>query len=423
MNNRSRLGFALAPALLLGLTYGLGQIVRDCSLTCNVGFRLSPIVFLLISLLSFGVVSLLIRIVSRFVACCWWIGCAGGGALLILVFRGLTFLLLSGDPSTGKEALQAVYIGFYVVLELLFALLWNNLFGFVRRLFPDEVKGGRMFGYVSACVLVGSLAGAWLGGELAPILMRSFPDRFEQIRDHLMFAMAASLLLSIPILAAGARASGAKTAGPGTKIEESFGLGTAWSWVKSDSRMKRMAWIYLLTGSSAIFMDYIFYWVISQQAEGGSVGLVGFFSNFYIYLSGMTLLLLLFGAGRLSRRFGDTAGLLILPAVLLLGTGGLLAFVNLRLLSGIRIMEKSLKKSIYEPSTESLFQQLDPERYSVLRPVLDGFSKRIGEAAISIALLGFLLFPDLPIRAALGLLLFIQAAWLIAVLSHRRSAR
>jgi hypothetical protein len=54
-----------AAAAVLGLVQGLGSVVRDCALTCHVGYRHAPIAFLIVAALSLPFVALQIKMQQR----------------------------------------------------------------------------------------------------------------------------------------------------------------------------------------------------------------------------------------------------------------------------------------------------------------------------------------------------------------------
>ena len=64
-NSMLRSGLSLLPAFLLGATFGLGKIVRDCSLTCNVGYQWAPLAILAVSLGALPASSAHVRLQER----------------------------------------------------------------------------------------------------------------------------------------------------------------------------------------------------------------------------------------------------------------------------------------------------------------------------------------------------------------------
>ncbi|NOR14313.1 MAG: hypothetical protein GQ544_01275, partial [Candidatus Aminicenantes bacterium] len=61
----SRYLLAAAPAFLIGFTFGLGMILRDCSITCNVGYKFTPLAILAVGIAAIPVSSLTVRMSNR----------------------------------------------------------------------------------------------------------------------------------------------------------------------------------------------------------------------------------------------------------------------------------------------------------------------------------------------------------------------
>lgn len=58
---------ASLPAFLIGMVYGVGGIFRDCSLTCNVGYKLAPAAILVMRIISVPISSLTVRWANRMI--------------------------------------------------------------------------------------------------------------------------------------------------------------------------------------------------------------------------------------------------------------------------------------------------------------------------------------------------------------------
>ena len=62
---KGQLLLAMSPPFLIGIAFGFGKIVRDCSLTCNVGYQFFPLVILVIAVLSFPLSAVSVRLAKR----------------------------------------------------------------------------------------------------------------------------------------------------------------------------------------------------------------------------------------------------------------------------------------------------------------------------------------------------------------------
>lgn len=86
--------WVMLSGFVLGLAQGLGQIISDCSLTCNVGYRLMPVAFVVLALVSIPFVSTQVRFKQRMSGEDWMIRSTAFIAGSFFLFRILTFLLI-----------------------------------------------------------------------------------------------------------------------------------------------------------------------------------------------------------------------------------------------------------------------------------------------------------------------------------------
>lgn len=108
------------PAVVLGVAVGAGLIVRDCSLTCNVGFQNAPFAFLAVALLAFPFVALQLRWLLRTDFAGWQVKCALLAAVCFVGFRAWTYDVI-------KTVLGG--LGFSVGMGLAAVLLIGLTFG------------------------------------------------------------------------------------------------------------------------------------------------------------------------------------------------------------------------------------------------------------------------------------------------------
>lgn len=120
-----------AAALILGLSQGLGGIVRDCALTCNVGYRQAPIAFLLVAALGLPLVALQLRMQRSWGHELW-----RKYSILFIVVILFAFRLLLGlfrvDVGATAASAKLTYLGFFVWVDLAFMLLAAQLFSLLQ---------------------------------------------------------------------------------------------------------------------------------------------------------------------------------------------------------------------------------------------------------------------------------------------------
>src|SRR5689334_13158424 len=147
-----RLLLAGAPGALLGISLGLGKIVRDCSLTCNVGFEWAPLAILGVALATIPLSAIRTRFEGRWGYRTWHVASTLVVAASFFAFRLAAWLLLRerdlvydlpGRAEPWDEALRWTYIAFFVWMGAVTAILGVNASAHVARLFPgaDRDKG------------------------------------------------------------------------------------------------------------------------------------------------------------------------------------------------------------------------------------------------------------------------------------------
>ena len=397
----------------LGLCQGLGHVVRDCALTCNVGYQRAPLAFLTLALVSAPVIALQIRWSHRLGARRFLIRCAILVATGQVGFRLATYLAVT-HAEVPVWLLRGTYVGFYIWLDLTFLLLSSTLLALVHERESDQEH---LLAVVGAAVYAGALAGSALAAPLDGWFAHLFPGRFEIARDHLMLAMAVATLLLLP-LALTHRAS----PGQASRLDTGrAGLRAALAATIADRTLFRIATLFAATGASAILLDYLVYWILSQS--GGEAGLVPLFARLYLWMNAASLVLLAGGAARLIRRLGLALALCALPAGLLGGTSLLLFHTVVPVLLGIRVLEECLWSGLYEPATERLLARVDRRRYTLVRPVLEGLSQRVGMGVGALLVLVLSNGLGLSQRGTIIALLGLHVLWLCTVLAIARSFR
>jgi len=137
------------PAGIFAAGLGLGKIVRDCSLTCNVGYRYAPLAILAVALAVVPLASVAIRSERRWGYRRWQLSSLAVAAASLLGFRLLTFWLVRGQEAAlaaGRpeaawiEALRWAYLAFYVCVGALATLLSANVLSSVQRVFPSDER-------------------------------------------------------------------------------------------------------------------------------------------------------------------------------------------------------------------------------------------------------------------------------------------
>ncbi len=428
-----RLLLACAPAGLLGAALGMGKVVRDCSLTCNVGYELAPLGILAVAALTVPFSVWRLRLEARWGYRRWHLACALLAASSLAGFRLLTWVLLEGRRGAEGQgalavgwivALQWTYLAYFVWLGALAVLLGANAIEHAYLLYPPAQRRRPLYS-VALAAAAGALAGAWVSGRLAGVLLAA-GWRYEIVRDNLLLLMAVLVLAELPLVWRVDR----RVSAPGpaqergdtpTGLPSGLRLGTALGWLRAEGRWRRLASLALVAGVADTLGKYLFYWLVSEQYQPSN-GRTMYFADFHTWLGGITLLMLAFGTPRLIGRAGTVLALATLPVALAAGTVALLAQTLLVVMYAVRVAEGAVRESLYGPALERLFLAGEEARSRLVRPLLGGLLPRVGEGlgAVAVLLLNFGL--GVSLRAMLVLYLIVLLAWLACVVRLRGDA-
>ena len=432
------------PALLIGLSFGLGKIVRDCSLTCNIGFKLSPLAILAVGLASLPVSSITLRSAGRMGYKRWQTLSLGAIAASFFLFWAATFLVLKLTPQTAPSdvsgrlwtfPLGAIYLCFFVWIGALGAALKPNIKSTIYRLFPPHQQA-KALAVTTAAVILGGLIGAWTAGRVAPAVMRYFGVRYELARDSLILMMGLLMLLCIPAVRLIARVNreSDRAYSPTPAVDDPdtaapaldrLTLRNGIRIVMGESKLKRMASLIVATGVAESIILYLFYWLVSEQVPA-TAGRTLFFSDFYIWLNAWTLVFLVFGSNRLINRFGLFLALAALPFALFLGTAYLLYHSAVAAMYVVRIIYSSFEQSLYGQGLDRMMLDIDPSQEPIARPLLHGLAIRVGRGGGALLVLLLALGAGISFSHLTIVLMILLLIWLGIALSlkgylHRSS--
>jgi hypothetical protein len=391
-----------AAALVLGLVQGLGGIVRDCALTCNVGYRQAPIAFLIVAGLSLPLVALQLRMQRSLGQELWRVYSTLFIAITLLTFRLVLGVLRPDSGATGLLS-KLTYLGFFVWVDLAFMILGAQLFSLLQG---DESSTDRGLTVFATAMYGGGLVGGIVASSINTWLVEHLHLPFDVARDHLMIAMAAVLLLLIPV----GRSSAAAPAPPAAPAAgpEGSSLALTLRILTGDPHARLVSMAFAFAAASAICLESLFYWILSEQSTGGG-GFVRLLATLAIWMNGVGLVLAAGGASRIIRHLGLGVVVLAVPACLLIGSGYLLLATALFVMLAMRVLKDSLSGGLYEPASERLLVRLHGAGYGKHRPVFD------------VLMLTLLL--HVPLRVLIAVVVVLHLAWLAALVPLARWAR
>jgi hypothetical protein len=418
MRERGRRLLLAIPAGLYAAALALGKIVRDCSLTCNVGFRLAPVAILAIAAATLPLAAFALRAERRFGYRRWQVGSLAVGAATLIAFRAVSHVLLAGgdtalragaSAATWSQALRWTYLAFYVWIGALSAVLGVNVFSHAVRLFPGREREDAI-PLLPLAFAIGGLAGSLAAGETAGWFARALGWRYETVRDNLIFAMAACLLLQIPFVSRVAR----RTLDPPSSRPAAPSLARQFGDALRHPLVAGLAAVVILAGVADTTLKYLFYWLVSLQV-GYRHGRTLYFAGFYTWLNAANLLLLAAGSRRAVRRLGVALSLATLPAAIAAGGVALAWHLSISLMYGVRVVENALRSILYEPAFDRTVLRIEGAAGEPGRFLLKGLGPRAGEGLGAVLVLSLAAQPGFGPRGAAVVLLAVLAAWLAAV--------
>ena len=436
-----KLVLSVLPAFLIGMAFGLGKIVRDCSLTCNVGYELSPLAIIAAGIIAIPISAMTVRLAIRLGYPRWQVWNLAAIAISFFVFWFAAYSIVTRYPSgvetsvsahSGNLPVRLIYLGFFVWLGGVSVVFSPNIKRTIYKLY-DSRERPKALALSTAAFISGGLAGSFVATFTIPAIMDKFDLRYELARDTLMLGMGILILLTIPVFVIISRLYprdffGSQNVDP-TEAQLSIfpgtsriNLGNSIRLIASDSKLKRMAELILMRGMADTVLLYLFYWLVTEQTPSTN-GRTVFFADFYIVLNASTLLLLVFGTNRMINRVGLILALLILPFTLLLGTSYLIVQTLIVVAYVLRIVDSALEQSLYSQSLDRVILQVDESQAPSVRPVFHGLAPRIGRGLGAICVLILTFGIGVTFQQMSVFFLAILVLWTLTVFSLRPHLR
>lgn len=436
-----KLILAVLPAFLIGLAFGLGKIVRDCSLTCNVGYELLPLAIIAAGIVAIPISAMTVRLANRLGYPRWQIWNLATIALSFFMFWFASYSIVTnyhsgvGTSASGDSwnlPIRLLYLGFFVWLGAVSVVFAPNIKRTIYKLY-NSTERSRALAFSTAAFISGGLAGGFIATVVVPTIMAQLDLRYELARDSLMLGMGIVILLTIPVFVIISRLYPGDFFGPQnvdpTDAQFSIfpsisriNLGNSIRLIVLDSKLIRMAGLIIMRGMADTVLLYLFYWIVTEQTPSTN-GRSVFFADFYIILNASTLLLLVFGTNRIINRIGLIVALLILPSSLLLGTSFLLVQALLIVAYILRIADSALEQSLYNQSLDRVILQVDESLAPSVRPVFHGLAPRMGRGLGAICVLILTFGIGVTFQQMSVFFLVILVLWILTVFSLRPHLR
>ncbi len=305
-----------------------------------------------------------------------------------------------------RPATPSLVFGFYILSGVMGTVLTLQFWMFAAELFT-VAQGKRLFGPIAA----GGVVGATAGASLAAALMRAAPV-------GLLLIVGAALLL----LTAGVLSSVSSDEVRGTP---GGGGGGALGWVKDvgvvvrDGYVRRLAAMTGLGTAAVLVVDYLFKSIAAKEIPKEELG--SFFASYYAAQNGVSLIVQVFVAGLVVRRFGVANALLGLPSLIVLsGVGALVAGQNLGVAIAGKGSDGALRHSLHRVSSELLFLPLPSELRDKAKPVIDTVFGRGVQAVTAAGILGLAALGWATPRVLGGVIMVLAVGWGFSALLVRK---
>ncbi len=299
---------------------------------------------------------------------------------------------------------------FYVWLSV-FNLFVVSVFWALMADGFSEDQGKRLFGVIAVGGTLGAICGAWLAAALSA--------GFE-VRGMRIHASAPALLLLSALFLEGAaqcvrvladrfglgwEAGGPREPGP-SPMEGLRRLG-------SSPYLRLIAGYLLLFTITSTFL-YLEQGRIVAKAFTSGAARTAAFARLDLWTNVLTLAAQLFLTGRLIRRAGIPAVLLMLPLLTFAGFGALAIWPAFATLAVVQVARRGLHYAVDRPAREILYIPLGPEEKYKTKPFIDTFIYRGGDllGVWTPSFLAFLGTPVAPVALGVSALWLGSGAWL-----------
>jgi MFS family permease len=288
----------------------------------------------------------------------------------------------------------------YVFSGLLGASLVPQFWLLAARMFTAS-QGRRLFGVFAASGTLGGVAGA---GAAALVLR--------------VTSITTLLLVSSVLLVCAALVCATITLDDAARPPPSVGRTKTGALFRETPFLKNVATAVAL-GTAAVFvLDYLFKSTVARVVPAASLGT--FFAWAYAAMNVLSLVVQLLLSTRLLRRLGVIGAVAVLPMLLVLGSGavlasgGALAFVLVP-----KAFDGGLRYSLNRTGTELLYLPIPREARERGKALIDGVITRLAQAAIA-ALLYALATHNLAGPNVLAVFIVVLASsWLFAIVISR----
>jgi len=388
---------------LVTAPFNIIKSIRDASYLDELGAKNLPFAYATAILIG-AVVSLHARLQTRF-------------SRRVLLLASLAFfagtsvlfgaLFAWGEPWFGPVFRKWLPLPFYLWVNVFAVVLVTQFWFCVNDVFnPREAK--RLIGFFGSGGILGGIAGGVLTGVLAGAVSAA-----GLLLVAAAFLAAGTVVVGLLFRERRRRGEGAVCAAPAPA--EKIGFGACYAAVRSEAYLVLLAAVVFTTGLVSTLIDWEAKIVIEREVGGGER--TAFFGILNAGLLVSAFLFQLVLTSRVIDRFGLRRGLMITPALLLAGVGGIALAPVLAVAVVLKGADKALSYSIGQSVRELLYIPVPQRLKYKAKAFIDMFINRFSRTAGAMLLLAlFLPFGSDTMRAwpgVIGLTAAAVGAWVV----------
>ena len=361
----------LRPALVsfmcfffLFFSYAVVKPVRDAMGTVW-GAKHLPSLFLATFLVSLVVAPLYATLSARVKLSAFLPWIYGIVAASVLGF----YLLFSG----GRYQERWLAAGFFVWVSTFNLLILSVFWSFMADLFSRE-QAKRLFGFIAA----GGTAGNILGPALVDFLAKRVGNNGLMLISAAGFALTAVLVI---LLAGEKRRLLAESPdAQRTTLDHRLGRNPFEGFaLLFRSRYLLLIALFLFVMTSVSTVVYVQLNDLIGHSFANRAARTQAFATIDLATNSLTVLIQLFGTGRLIKRFGVTSGLLLNPIIMALAFVLVIFSPVLLILGGVQVVRRVAEYAVAKPAREMLFTVVDQESKYKAKNVIDTVVYRGGD--------------------------------------------
>lgn len=385
---------AIAAFLVLVFVVGshaLLETARDALFLSKVSASKLPWLYILIAIASILVTQLGARVRVR------------GAQSLTLSVAAASLITLGLGWTVPRFPVAGAYV-LYTWTGVLIAVVLMRFWVLVGGLFTVS-QAKALYGFIGTGSVMGAIVGSAAARALAELLPAS----------QLVFAGAVSLGLGATVTLLFWK-EGAVAADIDASTNES--MRDCFRYVFEQRYAKMVALLLGLGAMALTLVDYLFKSIVAERVPPEELG--EFFATVYLLLNIGSLVVQVAIVGWVVRRFNALGALAALPALIFIGSLGLIllpASLGLGFALGMKGVDGVMRHTLHRTASELLFVSLNHAARDKLKLFTDLVSQKGGQALVSVLILALAAVGGLFVLP--WLLTALVALWLVALLATR----